>query len=142
MTPTEATELAKRIINCWTGGPPLREWIDALTPLHPGRAGTAYIRLRNTQTHAPTIARYIAEYRTLQTDDPSTRTPTCPTCTGTGWTEAGWFAAHGHPYTASRPCLCPDGQRATASAIWQNAPTVTLITENEAEHLRTGAAAA
>jgi hypothetical protein len=59
----EATDLAKRIINCWRGGPPLTEWIDELKRLDAGMAGTAYIRLRREHEHAPSIARFLAEYR-------------------------------------------------------------------------------
>lgn len=63
MTRDEATELAKRIINCWRGGPPLAEWIEELLPLDNGMASTTFVRLRRTLEHAPSVARFLAEYR-------------------------------------------------------------------------------
>lgn len=65
MTPTEATTLAKRIINTWNGGPRLDEWVDALTELDAGMSGTAFIRLRNQSEHAPSIARFMATCRAV-----------------------------------------------------------------------------
>lgn len=67
MTPAAADALAKRWINIWRGGPSLTEIIDALLPLDEGRAGTALVRLRNESDHAPSIARFLAVYRSLDT---------------------------------------------------------------------------
>lgn len=67
MTPTAADGIAKRIINCWHGGPRLDEWVDTLTPLDEGTAGTTFVRLRAELEHAPSIARYLATYRALRT---------------------------------------------------------------------------
>jgi hypothetical protein len=84
MTPAEATDLAKRIINVWRGGPPLSEWVDTLEPLEAGAAGTAFIRLRRDEVDAPSIARYHAVYRSLHTGEHDQR---CPRCQGDHWVE-------------------------------------------------------
>jgi hypothetical protein len=109
MTPTEADALAKRIINTWRGGPPLREWIDTLQPLDAGTAGTAYIRLRGTSDQAPTIARYTAVYASLHTKPSSDTTHTCERCTD-GW-QTLEYENNGRTYRGSHPCPCPTGQR-------------------------------
>src|SRR5690606_18933814 len=87
MTDTEGDDLAKRIINAFRGGPPLAEWRDVLAKLDAGRAGTAFVRLRGQLDYAPSIARFMAEYRALDTHDASTRTH-CDTCGGSGWAPA------------------------------------------------------
>lgn len=63
MTPTEATTLAKRIINTWNGGPRLDEWGDALQPLEHEHAHEVFTKLRAQLEHAPSIARLMSEYR-------------------------------------------------------------------------------
>lgn len=89
MTPTEADQLAKRIINCWHGGPPITEWREELTPLDHGQAGTALARLKRTSEHAPTIARFLTEYRALSMVDGGSYTKSpCSACSDTGWLEA------------------------------------------------------
>lgn len=76
----EADYLAKRIINMWRGGPPLAEWVEFLTELDAGQAGTVFARLTRTREHAPTIATFLAEYRALDTHDASNRPTPCPDC--------------------------------------------------------------
>lgn len=111
MTLTEATELAKRIINTWRGGPPLTEWTDVLLELDAGTAGTAFIRLRNDTDHTPTIARYLAIYRSLHTpaNDPINQ-PDCPDCGRTGWARSARPDHAGNPCVT--PCGCPAGRHA------------------------------
>jgi hypothetical protein len=109
MTPAEADALAKRIINTWRGGPPLREWIDTLQPLDAGTAGTAYIRLRGTSDQAPTIARYTAVYASLHTKPPNDTTHTCERCTD-GWITTD-YTNNNRPYRGVILCTCTTGQR-------------------------------
>lgn len=115
MTPTEADELAKRIINTWHGGPPLKDWIETLDTLDAGTAGTAYIRLRAETEHAPTIARYVAVYRGLATvhNQPTPDTPSCVLCDGTRYVEcvddrrhAGWCKHRGTKPNDPGDCQC------------------------------------
>lgn len=119
MTPTDADTLAKRIINTWRGGPPLRDWTEVLTPLDAGRAGTAYARLRARNDHPPSIAQYIAEYNQLDTARPGEHDP-CGDCNSTGWIDAPdrhW--PEGRTSTQMKPCpYCDEGRARAASRIW------------------------
>lgn len=95
MTPEAADGLARRIINCWRGGPPLAEWVQALLPLDEGTAGTAFIRLQRTLEHAPTIAKFIATCNSLHTatNDPYRSEPKCPRCDDNG-SIGVWLTTH------------------------------------------------
>lgn len=107
-----ADALAKRIINTWRGGPPLQDWVDTLDPLDEGTAGTAYIRLRNENENAPSIAVFMRQYRSLETATTAPiRQDSCPLnrCASDGWITAS-FTADGRPYTGVEPCGCPAGR--------------------------------
>lgn len=113
MTPDEADQLAKRIINTWHGGPPLAEWRDTLTELDAGTAGTTYVRLRAELDHAPSIARYLSEYRTLHTPANDPIRHHCHHCHGTGWLTCvddrrhGYWCRHrGTPPETEGDCGC------------------------------------
>jgi hypothetical protein len=129
MTPDAAHELAKRIINTWRGGPNLTEWRDELETLDEGRAGTAFQRLRRTAEHAPTIARFLGEYRAIQSDDPSDPDNTCTTCSNSGWTiqatadgDPLHYEHRGVRYSGAKPCpQCTHGQQASQSQTWTKA---------------------
>jgi hypothetical protein len=54
--PGWAQSLAVRIAQTWRHGPPYGEWVDALADLDEVGASTAFVRLRNERTTAPTIA--------------------------------------------------------------------------------------
>ena len=112
MNITEADRLARRIINTWNGGPNLTEWTDLLAELDAGTAGTAYIRLRNTHEHPPSIATFIKTYHSLRTatTDPI-RQDSCPLdrCPGDGWVTVD-YTHNGHTYRGVIPCGCPPGR--------------------------------
>lgn len=101
MTPTERDNLAKRIINAVRTTAPYTEWQDALTNLDAGRAGTAFIRLRDTHEDNLTIARFKAVYRTLHTTNSDTR---CETCNGDAWINAEPQERWGQVYRYAKPC--------------------------------------
>jgi hypothetical protein len=66
MTRDEAIGLAKRICNCWHGGPPHNEWADYLAGLDdPERAGRVFLRFRGELEHTPTFKRFGEVYRAL-----------------------------------------------------------------------------
>ena len=66
MVTDEATNLAKRIINCWHGGPTINEWRDYLLGLDDHqRAVTVFERFRGRYEHPPTIKAFADEYRAL-----------------------------------------------------------------------------
>ena len=88
MSPTEADQLAKRIINCWHGGPPLPEWRIELEQLDPGRAGATFARLKHKLDHAPTIAQFLTQYNALSTTADSPTPDACIRCDGTGYVPA------------------------------------------------------
>lgn len=119
MTPAEADALAKRIINSFRGGPPLADWVEELTRLDAGRAGTAYARLRATLDHAPTIARFMVEYNALDTERPGTRPP-CGDCGDTGWIDAPdrvW--PDERTSSQVKPCPhCDEGRKRAGSRVW------------------------
>jgi hypothetical protein len=137
MTPTEADELGKRIINAWKSGPPLTEWREELQALDTGQAGTAFVRLKRTLEHAPTIARFLAEYRSLETHDASNPEMMCGWCSNSGWVASESHYEHkGHAYTAAMPCAnCSHGRVAAESQTWQKARDRRPITETEVARL-------
>jgi len=113
MNHTEADALAKRIINTWRGGPPLAEWTSALLDLDAGTAGTAFIRCRNQYTDPPTIAAFVATYRTLST---RANQPTGEHCGCGDGLVAVWIERGGRQIRCAAPCTCPLG-RARAPQI-------------------------
>lgn len=123
MTPAEALDLARRIKNTWYGGPPVNEWATELESLDTGRAGTTYARMKRTVENAPSIARFLAEYRAITTTDASA--DRCPSCGDSGW--APWLDDNGDPrhyeangvtYSGALPCNCQPGRRAAQSRAW------------------------
>lgn len=137
MTRDEADALAKRIINCWRGGPPLDEWRDELEHLDAGTAGTTYARLKRSIDHAPSIARFMAEYNSLHTSDGGTRAP-CRYCGDSGWVQRLWkqWAIGASVYTGAEPCSeCAAGKTAAASRTWLESKPRDFITDAEADRL-------
>lgn len=66
MNADEATNLARRIINCWHGGPTVNEWRDYLLGLDDHqRAVNVFERFRGRLEHAPTVKAFADEYRAL-----------------------------------------------------------------------------
>lgn len=112
MTPHEADDLAARITHTWhTNRIPADEWAEVLTPLDAGTAGTAYVRLRNDSDNPPSIARFLATYRSLNTRRLDDQRGDCDHCDGTGWDPVIFTATDdhtfpGHTYNAVRPCPC------------------------------------
>ncbi len=113
MTSTEADELARLLTSTWRGGPSSAIWADELTDLHIAQAQAAYQRLRRSDDHAPSIARFLHEYRALRVrpDTPAD----CPNCEN-GWTAAPTLTIGDDPhrriYRQVQPCTCNAGQHA------------------------------
>ena len=84
----EALPILERITRHW--GTRLSQgqhdhWVETLTPLDPGVAGTAYVKLQKKCDRTPSPAEFLAEYRTLRTYDASQpRAAICHECDGTG----------------------------------------------------------
>ncbi len=93
MTRQDATDLATLIVQTWRGGPQATVWEDELGNLHTNQARTTYEKLRRTLEHAPSIARFLAEYRAL-TQTPDER-PGCGHCNHSGWIEIVDHRRHG-----------------------------------------------
>lgn len=68
MTPSETAHLVERIVQTWPTGPRGRIWTETLEDLDAGRAGTAYVRLRNECEQPPSPGRFMAVYRSLDTE--------------------------------------------------------------------------
>lgn len=115
MTPTEATDLASRIHRQWRNGPPADAWEEDLLELDIGRATTTFVKLRRTEEHPPSFARFFSTYRALDTTDAGNRPAPCSLCDGTGWVEArnphraDLYGDHG-----GRPCTCHAVEKCTA----------------------------
>jgi hypothetical protein len=116
VTPTEARQLAVKLKETWHGGPSVDVWVEELEPLHAGTAGTTLVRLRREEDRAPSIAKFLALYRSLHTQE--TEKPYCPVCDSTGWIE-GPDLIKGDPdnggarYTQVIPCIaCEYGAQA------------------------------
>lgn len=111
MLTVEAQDLAVKISQTWRGGPNVAIWEEELIELDIARANTTYVRLRRTESSAPTIARFFAEYRSLRTDpDENDR---CPACIDEGWVPADDFHhPDGRVSTQVKPCGCRAGRQA------------------------------
>ena len=86
MTPQAADALAKRIINTWHTRIPLDEWTSTLLDLDEGTAGRTFARLKVTDEHGPSIARFMHTYRAQHTpaNDPTSQPHTCDRCDNNG----------------------------------------------------------
>lgn len=85
----EAADLATRISQTWPRGVNASVWEEVLTELDGGAAGTAYVRLRSSETNAPSIAKFMETYRSIRsTQMPAEPAARCLICDGTGWEPA------------------------------------------------------
>ena len=135
MTSLEATDLAVRILQAFNG-PPASEWEDVLADLDAGRAGTTYARLRREHDNRwLSIARFMETYRSLNTDDASTRGPTCQACDGTGWLTGHRYVEKGVMYSGVKPCTCSEGRQRSGSSAWLHSKPRDLLTDREADRL-------
>lgn len=127
-----AEKLALQIAQTWskTAAPDI--WAEELRPLNHAQAEEAYRRLRREVQHSPSIAEFMARYRSL-TGTAGNDTPKCPACDDTGWITDTHHPHHGghwegredrRPSVASdgecqcnivTPCGCREGQRAKSS---------------------------
>jgi hypothetical protein len=63
MSPEQATELGKRIANCFRGTPPLAEWVDVfINDLTDYQAALETVRRLRYTEGALTVDRFAAEY--------------------------------------------------------------------------------
>lgn len=89
MTRDEACDLATRVSQTWPRSAlSTAAWEDFLADLEHGRAGTAFVRLRNTAERPPTPDQFLAMYNSLST---GRRIEDCARCNGSGqlpdWSE-------------------------------------------------------
>lgn len=124
MERTSALGLASRMMNTPGWDTPkwpeakFNLWVEELETLDEGAAGTAWVKLRRTHNHCPTIAEFRAATTALNTHDRSTReaTPHCTVCDGHGWAHIDHADADGQPTGShAEPCRCPNGRRVEAS---------------------------
>lgn len=84
MNTPDADDLATLITKTWRGGPSTDVWAEELGTLYTAQARAAYTQLRRSEQHAPSVATFLAAYRSLgttRTEDPQRP---CTTCDGTG----------------------------------------------------------
>lgn len=121
----EATDLAVRITQCFTG-PPIDIWEEDLGTLDAGQAGTTLARLRREHEQRwLSIAAFMAMYRSLDTTDASTPVNTCHHCDNTGWVRAPDVVRNEgtdteYHDTSVKPCDCDEGQQRRRTTVWQN----------------------
>lgn len=125
MTEPEAEDLAARIVRTWRGAPPADVWVEELVRLDAGAAGTAFARLRRESTRAPSIAEFLATYRTLRTQDGGTREVyDCSHCDGAGWVPTADLVLENGGnelrYSQVVPCTCRAGNAAAGSDLWKS----------------------
>ena len=101
----EADAILARMGQCWRV-PFGEEWFSAFEDLDAGKAGTAFVRLRDAEERPPSIAKCRQSYNAVR-GDTSSHEPKCPACDGTGM-RAPDFDAWGFEST---PCeLCDMGK--------------------------------
>lgn len=135
MTPEQANELGKRIINTMRPTPALIEWTEVLEPLDFDQALLTFRDLRERTDDGLRIARFLAAYR--RRTDPDLAAPArhaarpttedCPHCRGCGF-EAGppeyeTVLGQPHEYSTLVPCRCT---RPAARPARPAAPTLDL----------------
>lgn len=113
MTPNEAVVLAEKLRNSWPQSKiSLDVWAEELASLDAGRAGTALARLRRESEHSPSIARFIMEYRAVETHqhhrDPYVHE--CGDCEDTGFVEVRRPQDSLTAASSVKPCMCKAGQ--------------------------------
>lgn len=88
--PSEAADLAVRITQAWPGrGVDASIWERRLEDLDAGAAGTAFVRLLDTETRPPSIARFVDTYRAIRaTQVRVEERERCDRCGGSGWERA------------------------------------------------------
>lgn len=108
MTKDQANELALKFKRAWPNGPHPEAWADELEECHFGQAEQAY-RVMVREEERPSIGRFFAVYRGLETDRDEDRLPNCSECGSTGWVSV--IEKHkGHDYLMSKPCHCTRGR--------------------------------
>ena len=113
MTPDEADNIATQLTRIWPNAritPGV--WQEPLRRLDPEHAQTTLKALRDTDEHAPTIARFLARHREIHQATTAERPRTPYTiCDGLGWEIINVNRPH-HPHTTTGviPCRCANGQ--------------------------------
>jgi hypothetical protein len=123
MTPAQAEDLAVKLTQRWRTMGPVDELAADIETLDAGAANTAYVRLRRTATHPPSIADYLTLAHSLDMHDAGNRPPACLVCDGHGWVQAADLvqtdgAGNERRNTQVQPCRCSEGQRRAASRTW------------------------
>lgn len=105
----------ERAARTWRLAGSVVDWSEELVQLDIARVNTALVKLRRQVDGTLTIARFFAEYRSLQTEDASTtEQEVCGRCDGTGWVDApGRVNPDGRVSTAVAACsYCDNGIQA------------------------------
>lgn len=117
MSPDQATEIGRRIINTMRPTPALPEWVEVLTPLDFDTALRTFRELRDRLDDGLRIAAWLAAYdrtRGAKTGNgPRARqepSASCEHCNGSGFEpgESRWETVNGEPYeyTTVQHCRC------------------------------------
>ena len=130
MNHNEADNLVMRMADAW-GRVPGEEWNTYLAGLDAGKAGTAFIRLRNSSRRFPSIAEFGEAYGGVRDETPH---EPCKFCDGTGqvWDvhAGGTDPFSGEPGSWVR-CVCPEGEVRTLAAGRIQTSTKRIPSEQE-----------
>lgn len=134
MSPDQATEIGRRIINTMRPTPALTEWVEVLQGQDFDRALRTFRELRDRTDEGLRIGRWMAAYERsgggsatgarARRGEPS---DSCEWCHGSGWEpgESRWATIKGEPheYTTVQPCRCtnPPGRDVPVDSLPEEA---------------------
>lgn len=118
MTRDDADQLAGLITRTWRNGPAADVWAGILAEFNYKQADAAVRKLQREAEQSPSIARFIATYKSLSQHDGPDGPNGCHYCDGYGWISTT-FERHGHEYSASAACTnCLAGKDAQRTVTW------------------------
>lgn len=112
MTPTEAETLSTKMMVTWSRmAIPPSLWEEVFAELDYGTAGTTWAQLARENVHPPTIAEFVAKYRSLPTAHNQPIPHVCSQCGNDGFV-SGYELVNEIAYPVLRACSCPNGANA------------------------------
>lgn len=112
MTPDQAAALAQTLTQSWPGrGVASDVWRGRLETLDYDAARTTVVRLIDTCEQPPSVAQFIAAYRSVVTPARLRYQEPCSICDGTGWEQITVQRPnYPMPTTGVVPCRCTNGR--------------------------------
>lgn len=113
MNPAEAEMLSTKMLVTWSNMRiPPAVWEEVFTELDYGTAGTTWARLARSNQHPPTVAEFVATYRSLPTAHNQPIPESCHHCGGDGFITCT-EVVNGETYPNTfKACRCKNGENA------------------------------